>query len=61
MTTGIASAPLSTVINEYVSTNVVPFVDRERTSAFSARTLVLASAPAVDELKYRKLIDLAVQ
>ncbi len=58
MTTGIASAP----VNQYVSTNVLPFVERERTStAFSPRTLVLASEPAVDELKYRKLIDLAVQ
>ncbi len=29
--------------------------------SFSARTIAIASAPPVDELKYRKLIDLAVK
>jgi len=66
MTTGTATINQTVTVNQYVVTNiapnVLPFVERERQSAaFSARTLALACESAVDELKYRKLIDLAVQ
>lgn len=48
-------APALPPKTEYLApANVLPFT-------FSARTIALASEPAVDELKYRKLIDLAVR
>jgi hypothetical protein len=72
----ICIAPAIQSKTEYLApANVLTFLDRTRSSAssfanlsssnlsrpFSARTIALAREPGVDELKYRKLIDLAVR
>jgi hypothetical protein len=56
----ICIAPVNAL--EFVaSANVLPFHDKE-SGRFSLRTITIASEVAsVDELKYRKLIDLAVK